>query len=332
MKQLIDNYGRKHDYLRISVTDRCNLRCIYCMGPEGVESMPHKNILSYEEILQVVQCGAEMGISKIRLTGGEPLVRKNITYLVREIASIPGINDLSMTTNGILFSRHARELHDAGLHRINISLDTLDSDSYYHITRGGDLQQVMDGIDAALELGMEPLKLNVVLMKGLNHHEVPNFLDLAYRRNVNIRFIEYMPIGEHDKEYDSRYLPLDYIKKTALKEGYKLADKGNPRGAGPAQYFSLYGGKGSIGLIHSISKHFCSSCNRLRLTADGRLKSCLYWQEEANVRPALETPEKLRALMQDVITRKPKEHMMGTENDDGCVDRAAMRNMSRTGG
>ncbi len=332
MKQLTDNYGRIHDYLRISVTDRCNLRCIYCMGPDGVKNLPHQSILTYEEILQVIKYGAEMGISKIRITGGEPLVRKNLVFLVEQIAAIPGIDDISMTTNGILFSSHARELQNAGLKRVNFSLDSLKEDAYREITRGGDIEQVFKGINEAKQLGMEPVKINTVLIKDFNHHEVIGFLELARKEDIHVRFIEYMPIGEHDKDYDGHYLSLDYVKESAHRAGYQLTGKEHPLGAGPAEYYSLGEGKGSIGLIHSVSKHFCAKCNRLRLTPEGKLKACLYWQEEEYIKPLLHKPEELKSLMQEVIRRKPKEHLMGREKKITPVKRGGMRNMSRTGG
>ncbi len=331
-KQLIDNYGRKHDYMRISITDRCNLRCIYCMGPGGVDHVPHKDILTYEEILEVVKCGADLGISKIRITGGEPLVRKNLSYLIREIKKIPGIEDLAITTNGILLSKYARELKKAGLKRVNVSLDTLKPELYNGMTRGGELEKVLKGIDVAMGYGLKPVKINTVLMKGFNDDEIIDFLNLAHNKKIHVRFIEYMPIGKHDVDYNDRYLPLNFVKESAESAGYSLTPIKHPLGAGPAEYFSFSDSKGSIGLIHSISKHFCSSCNRLRLTADGRLKSCLYWQEEEYVRPVLGTPGKLTSLLQDVILRKPKEHLMGHGKEFGTVNQATMRTMSRTGG
>lgn len=332
MKLLKDNYGRKHDYLRISVTDRCNLRCIYCMGPGGVDQLPHRDILTYEEILKVVKCGAKMGITKIRITGGEPLVRKNLAHLIKEIANVPGIDDLAITTNGILLPKYAAELQKAGLKRVNISLDTLKPEQYKKITRGGELKQVLEGIDTAIQLGLKPVKINTVLIKGFNDGEINDFLNLARAKNIHVRFIEYMPIGEHDTDYDGHYLPLSYVTESAKHEGHTLKPVRHPLGAGPAEYFSFPDSRGSIGLIHSISKHFCSSCNRLRLTADGRLKSCLYWQEEEYVRPLLDNPAKLASLLQEVINRKPKEHLMGQKKSMGTVNPATMRTMSRTGG
>jgi GTP 3',8-cyclase len=329
---LIDTYGRKHDYLRISVTDRCNLRCTYCMGAEGVTQIPHRDILTYEEILQVVKAGAALGISRIRLTGGEPLVRKDLTALVHQISRVPGIKDLSLTTNGILLPLYAAALKQAGLKRVNLSLDSLNRDVYSKITRIGELEQVLGGIEAALREGLTPVKINTVLMKGLNHMEIPAFLELTIRKPVHVRFIEYMPIGDHDREYRKHYMPLSYVREAAEKAGLPLSPAPAPRGAGPSETYTVPGGLGSVGLIHPISNHFCGSCNRLRLTAEGRLKACLYWQDEHSVRPALGSPEALAALFEEVLRLKPQEHRMSPGRKNGPVNPGAMRTMSKTGG
>ena len=329
---LIDLYGRKHDYLRISVTDRCNLRCIYCMGPEGVKQIPHHQILTYEEILEVVKAGAALGISKIRLTGGEPLVRKGILFLVKEIAQVPGITCLAMTTNGILLPQFAAPLKEAGLQRVNISLDSLKPAVYRKITRCGELAQALAGIEAALEAGLNPVKINSVLMKRINHREVPAFLKLALEKELHLRFIEYMPIGAQGLEHHKYYLPLSYVKEQAARMGLPLTPAEPPPGAGPAETFSLPGGKGTIGLIHPISRHFCASCNRLRLTAEGYLKSCLYWQDERSVRPALGDPVAMQELLQDVVRLKPEKHRMSPQQKPGLLNLQGMRGMSKIGG
>ncbi len=329
---LIDLYGRKHDYLRISITDRCNLRCIYCMGPEGVKQIPHHQILTYEEILEVVKAGAALGISKIRLTGGEPLVRKGILFLVKEIAQVPGITCLAMTTNGILLPQFAAPLKEAGLQRVNISLDSLKPAVYRKITRCGELAQALAGIEAALEAGLNPVKINIVLMKRINHREVPAFLKLALEKELHLRFIEYMPIGAQGLEHHKYYLPLSYVKEQAARMGLPLTPAEPPPGAGPAETFSLPGGKGTIGLIHPISRHFCASCNRLRLTAEGYLKSCLYWQDERSVRPALGDPVAMQELLQDVVRLKPEKHRMSPQQKPGLLNLQGMRGMSKIGG
>lgn len=329
---LTDTHGREHDYLRISVTDRCNLRCIYCMGEEGIELIPHADILTYEEIMEVVAAGVSLGITKIRITGGEPLVRKNLIDLISQIAAIPQVTDLSMTTNGVLLPQYSAALKKAGLQRVNISLDSLNSKVYHAITRCGTLQQVLKGIDAALQYDLQPVKINTVLMKGINENEVLDFLQLAVEKPLHIRFIEYMPFGDHDNHYRERYLPLSYVLETADQVGLKYQLLRVPGGAGPAESYILENGRGSIGLIHPISRHFCSSCNRLRLTPDGNLKACLYWQDEKPVRPALGSLEKTQQLITDVLKGKPAEHRMSSDGICHIANSAPMRPMSKTGG
>lgn len=329
---LIDGQGRKHDYLRISVTDRCNLRCIYCMGEEGIEQITHENILSYEEILKVVRAGAELGISKIRVTGGEPLVRKGVVDLIGSIAAIPGINDLAMTTNGILLDKYAAKLKQAGLKRVNISLDSMQPEKFNKITRCGKLEQALSGINTAIEFNLHPVKLNVVLMKGINDDEILDFLELARSKPLHVRFIEYMPIGDHDCGYRDHYLPLTYIEEIAAKAGLPLTPVPLPGGAGPAESYTIPGGQGTIGLIHPISKHFCDTCNRLRLTAEGNLKACLYWQDEKSVKPFIDDHKALKKLIQEVLNNKPVEHQMGCDGKCGSLKPGSMRSMSKTGG
>ncbi len=329
---LIDIHGRKHDYLRISVTDRCNLRCVYCMGEEGIEQMSHSDILSYEDILKVVEAGAELGISKIRITGGEPLIRRGIVDLIEKIASVNGVTDLSMTTNGILLPRYAEGIKKAGLDRVNISLDTLNPEQYRRITRCGELQQVMDGIEAAMANDLQPVKLNTVLMKGINEHEIINFLKLTLEKPLHVRFIEYMPIGDHDRDYRDHYLPLSFVEEQAKEAGLPLTAVPLPGGAGPAESYTIPGGRGTIGLIHPISKHFCDTCNRLRLTSEGNLKACLYWQDEEPVQPVINDKKALQALIKKVLTGKPVEHQMAADGICGSVNPGKMRGMSKTGG
>ncbi len=329
---LIDGHGRKHDYLRISITDRCNLRCVYCMSEEGVEQTCHSSILSYEEILNVVSAGAELGISKIRITGGEPLVRKNVVELIKGLAAIPGINDLAMTTNGILLPRFAAELKEAGLDRVNISLDTLQTELFREITRCGELKYALEGIEAALENDLHPVKLNTVLMKGINDGEVLDFIRLVREKPLHVRFIEYMPIGDHDQAYKDHYLPLSFIEDTAQKAGLPLSPVPLLGGAGPAESYTIPDGLGTIGLIHPISKHFCDTCNRLRLTSEGNLKACLYWQDEKPVQPVLDDKQALQELIKEVLSNKPVEHQMAADGKCGIVKSGSMRGMSQTGG
>jgi GTP 3',8-cyclase len=329
---LFDQHGRTHDYLRISITDRCNLRCLYCMGEDGIEQLTHQEILSYEEIMAVVKAGAELGISKIRLTGGEPLVRKNLVDLVSQIKAVPQITDLALTTNGIFLPEQAVLLKKAGLNRVNISLDSMDPEKYRRITRCGDLKLVLAGIEAALEYDFNPVKINTVLMKGVNESEVLDFIKLTIEKPLHVRFIEYMPIGGHDQQYRDHYLPLTYVEETAARAGLPLSPAPLPGGAGPAESYTVQGGKGTIGLIHPISRHFCDKCNRLRLTAEGNLKACLYWQDEYSVKPVIKDREALKALIQKVLNEKPVEHQMAADGTCGSIKPGTMRTMSKTGG
>jgi cyclic pyranopterin phosphate synthase len=326
-QELVDRYGRQHNYLRLSVTDRCNLRCFYCMGPNGVPLLDRGTILKYEEILEIVKVGSELGISRVRITGGEPLVRKNLAWLVREIRKIAEIEDLSLTTNGILLGEYAQELRDAGLDRVNISLDTLTPETYAQITRGGVFERVLEGIESAIKVGLFPVKMNVVLIKGVNDQEVPQLLQFAYNHPVQVRFIEYMALGGADNVGPDYFLPLEFVLKTASASNCKLKPPPAVIGNGTAETFSIIGGKGSIGLIHPVSRHFCAACNRLRLTADGFIKPCLYWQEEFSVKPALGNPEKIRVLFFQAVGRKRQEHQMGKTDN---LKRT--RSMSKIGG
>lgn len=329
---LIDQFGRTHDYLRISVTDRCNLRCLYCMGEDGIAQLSHQDILRFEEITAVVRAGAELGISKIRLTGGEPLVRNNLSDLVHSIKAIAGIKDLALTTNGLLLPQQAEDLKKAGLDRVNISLDSLKPDVYRRTTRCGELEQALAGIDAALAVGFNPVKINTVLMKGINEEEVLGFIRLTLDKPLHVRFIEYMPIGDHDQKYLDHYLPLSFVEEKAAKAGLPLSPAPLPGGAGPAESFTIPGGKGTIGLIHPISRHFCDKCNRLRLTAEGNLKACLYWQDESSVKPVINNHAALKELIKKVLSGKPVEHQMAADGSCGSVKPGTMRTMSKTGG
>jgi len=327
-RKLVDAFGREHNYLRISITDRCNLRCFYCMGPDGVPWLDRKQILNYEEILEVVKVAADLGVNRIRLTGGEPLVRKNLNWLIQKIREIPQITDLSLTTNAILLAEQALELREAGLDRVNISMDTLDPAVYSQITRGGDLSRVWAGIEAALKAGLNPVKLNIVLLKKVNEAEIPNLLRLAYERPLHIRFIEYMPLGYLGINHPEHYLSLQVIRETAAALDMDLKPTDSLKENGAAETYALSGGKGTVGLIHPLSRPFCATCNRLRLTADGVLKPCLYWKRELPVRPVLGQPEKIRELFLAAMKLKPEKHEMRV---DGHLE-TNRRCMSRIGG
>lgn len=308
--ELVDSFGRVHDYLRISVTDRCNLRCVYCMPADGMEFEPDDKILSFHEITEVVRVLAEMGVKKVRLTGGEPLVRKGIEHLVSAISSIPGIEDIALTTNGIFLAKKAEVLKAAGLNRVNISLDTLKADRFSLITRGGNVHRVLDSIAACEQVGIDPIKLNVVLMKEINDDEITDFLRLTINSRLQVRFIEYMPIGHNDMRWKQSYLPLTTVLERCHHLGWKVNESQEVRGNGPAQTFRIEGAKGSFGLIHPVSDHFCETCNRLRLTADGNIKPCLYWADEFNVRKYIGNDEAVRELFFRALSIKPRNHEM----------------------
>jgi cyclic pyranopterin phosphate synthase len=306
-----DDFGRAINYLRVSVTDRCNLRCIYCMPPEGVEKLSHLDVLSYEELALIVQAAAELGISKVRLTGGEPLARLGLAEFVRMIASIPGIDDLSLTTNGTLLARHAATLAAAGLNRVNISLDTFRPERFARITRLGRLEDVWAGIAAAETANLTPIKFNVVVVRGLNDDEVADFARRTISDGWNVRFIELMPIGASADWAGNGSVPIPEIRARIEAEVGPLTTVHGPRGNGPARYHQLDGAQGTIGFIGALSDHFCSSCNRLRLTADGRLRPCLMSDREIDLRQALRSGadlEAVQAILAQAIHLKPQRH------------------------
>jgi cyclic pyranopterin phosphate synthase len=307
---LIDRFGRKHDYLRISVTDRCNLRCVYCMPEEGMEFEPEDRLLSFEEITEVVRVLAGLGVRKLRITGGEPLVRKNLEQLIAMLSAIPGIEDIALTTNGIYLASRAEKLRAAGLTRVNISLDSLRADRFSLITRGGDIHRVLASIEAAYNLGLTPIKLNVVLMKGLNDDEIEDFLQMTIDRAIQVRFIEYMPIGHNDEGWKARYLTLQTVLERCTQHGWIVNPSESVYGNGPSQNYQIEGAKGSFGLIHPISDHFCETCNRLRLTADGNIKPCLYWSHEFNVRTYMGDDRAMEDLFFRALDIKPQNHEM----------------------
>jgi cyclic pyranopterin phosphate synthase len=310
----LDAYNRPISYLRISVTDRCNLRCVYCMPPEGVPWRPHEEILRYEEIETVARAAAELGISKVRLTGGEPLVRPGVVDLVRILARVPGVDDLAMTTNGTLLAGYAADLAQAGLQRINVSLDTLRPERFRRITRGGDLGDVLKGIEAAQAAGLEPIKINSVVIRGLNDDEVVDLARKTMAAEWNVRFIELMPVGNGgtvNARWQEQVVTAQEIRgqiETALGE---LEPAKVSAGGGPARYYRLAGAKGTLGFITPISEHFCYRCNRLRLTADGQLRPCLLSDYEIDLRTPLRQGAgvaRIKALILQGIERKPMQH------------------------
>ena len=311
-----DSYSRPISYLRISVTDRCNLRCVYCMPPEGVPPRSHDAILRYEEIETVVRAAALLGINKVRLTGGEPLVRLGIVDLVRMLARIPGIDDLSMTTNGLLLPRYARALAEAGLRRVNVSLDTLHPERFAAIARCGQLADVLAGIEAARREGLEPVKINTVVIRGLNDDEVVDLARKAMEEGWNLRFIEWMPVGHVagvDVDWRERVVPAAEIRASIEAALGPLEPAAVDVAAGPARYYRWPGREGTIGLITPVSEHFCGECNRLRLTADGQLRPCLLSDDELDLRTPLRQgagTAEVQAILARAVAAKPLGHRL----------------------
>lgn len=332
MEYLFDQHQRKHDYLRLSITDRCNLRCVYCMPKEGLPFFPREQVLSQDEIVQLVKNFAALGVTKVRLTGGEPLVRRDVVEIVRRIRAIPEIEDIAMTTNGLYLSRKAHELKEAGLDRLNISLDTFKPEVYKEITRGGNIRQVQQGIAAAAKEGFKQIKLNVVLIKGENDDEVLDFINYTKDHPVNVRFIEFMPIGNEEETWESEFVSLKNVFAQCKAAGLDYQPISLP-GNGPSENYRVPGYQGSFGLIHPISGRFCENCNRLRITADGYIKACLYWNEELNVREVIGDFEKFRQVIQKALDNKPLNHEMALSDTDKIVHEApTWRHMSQIGG
>ncbi|BCZ46481.1 GTP 3',8-cyclase [Clostridium gelidum] len=304
-----DKQGRNINYLRVSVTDRCNLRCIYCMPEDGIESLEHDDILRFEDILKIVKSAASLGINKVRYTGGEPLVMKDIDKLIYETSRLPGIDDIAITTNGILLSDMAEDLKKAGLKRVNISLDTLNEDKFRSITRIGNLDKVLESIDKCLTLGLKPVKINTVLMRGVNDTEIIDFLNLTKEMPVEIRFIELMPIGESIKLYEESKVDFSEILKQ-YPELIQIETEKNST----AQLYKLQGAKGKIGFISPISCKFCPDCNKIRLTSIGKIKPCLHSSEEIDLREYLNNEELLTMKLKSAIFNKPLEHHLQEEN------------------
>jgi cyclic pyranopterin phosphate synthase len=328
MTGLSDFFQRRINYLRISVTDRCNLRCVYCMPPGGVRLISHGEILTYEEIYTIAQAAAELGINKIRLTGGEPLIRSGLTKLIQMLAQIDAIDDISLSTNGTLLSRYAAELKSAGLRRVNVSLDTLKQDKFEFITRlGNNLGEVLKGIEVARSVGLNPVKLNMVVMAGINDDELLDFAGKTIAEEWHIRFIELMPfVGEGSPA-------LRFISASEMRQRLEILGELEPClpsiGNGPAKYFRLPHARGTIGFITPISEHFCFHCNRLRLTADGKLRPCLLSDYEVDLQQPLRSGISsvgLKQLIEQAVANKPLRHHL----TEGYVPKE--RPMTQVGG
>ncbi len=323
---LIDPFGRNIEYLRLSVTDRCDFRCFYCI-PKGYKDFSQPDSwLTLDEVERLVRVFSEMGISKVRLTGGEPLVRKELPEMVRRIGALPQIEDLSLSTNASQLAKHAASLKQSGVSRINVSLDSLNPDSFREITQG-DLANVLDGLMAAKEVGLNPIKINMVVMKGINDHEIGEMVDFCLEHDFTLRFIETMPVGETGKSATDRFISLKEIKAD-LEERFQL-EPAVMRGAGPASYVRVKETNLRIGFITPMSQHFCESCNRVRISVEGTLYLCLGKHDNAELRPLMRqgiSDEGLKEVILEAIARKPARHEFN-ENPGEVV-----RIMSLTGG
>ena len=304
---LIDNYHRQIDYLRLSITDMCNLRCLYCRKMEKKSQM---EILRYEEIIRIAQIMGGLGIRKVRITGGEPLIRKDVVSLIEKISQMRLFSEITLTTNGTKLAEFSSLLKKAGLSRVNISLDSLDSQIYSKITGGGELNKVLMGIEEAIMCDLTPVKINVVAMKGVNENEAEGFARLTIDRLLWVRFIEFMPISHHRDFWAERYLENGILKERLLNS-FSLIPFDGAVGNGPAEYYQIKGAKGVIGFISPISNHFCAKCNRLRLTPDGKLRPCLGDEKEIPLKKFIRkgaTDEELKELILQAIKNKPKAH------------------------
>lgn len=329
-KPLIDKFGRTIDYVRISVTDRCDLRCVYCMS-EDMQFVPRSQLLTLEEVEQIATAFVELGVSRIRITGGEPLVRKNVQSLFQYLGQLDGLDDLTLTSNGTQLVKYAESLKQAGVTRINISLDTLDPELFTRITRVGKIEKTLDGIDAAIAQGFQRIKINSVILKDRNHHEVADLIDFAIKRNIDISFIENMPLGitgEHS--HSGTYYSTDQILAD-LEQHYELVPT-TEQTAGPARYYRMPGHPQTrVGFISPHSHNFCDSCNRVRLTAEGRLLLCLGQEHSVDLRKVIRShPGDSNALKEAIVQSldlKPKGHDFNIHSNE-----ILLRHMNMTGG
>jgi cyclic pyranopterin phosphate synthase len=309
-----DSFGRTINYLRLSITDRCNLRCHYCMPATGIEQRQHEDILRYDQLLRIVAAATTLGIRKVRVTGGEPLVRKGAIGFLEQLAALERIEEIVLTTNGILLAEHADGLSAAGVKRLNISLDSLKPDTFGEITRGGDLDQVLAGIGKAEQVGMK-IKLNMVVMRGVNDHELLDFAALSIDKPWSVRFIEYMPTIR-EQQWQQRIISgADMLAQ--LNKAYQLEPLTTDHFCGPARPYRIAGAAGTLGIITPMSEHFCGSCNRIRVTSIGLAKSCLMSNEAVDLRPLLGVRQQSELIhtLRKVISDKPEHHRLGTDPD-----------------
>ena len=305
-----DGFGRRIEYLRVSVTDKCNLRCVYCMPLHGMPWLKRSDLLSYEEIADILRVMAPMGLRRVRLTGGEPLVRPDLPVLARMIRGIAGIDDLSLSTNAVLLGDHADALRDAGVDRVNVSLDSLRPDRVDAISRRpGSWKGIMEGLDAAERVGFAPIKINVVVMRGRNDDELADFAAITRERPWHVRFIEVMPVGENLDISADEYVPAQEMLRRVRSIG-EIEPVEGPPGNGPATYYRFPGAPGTVGVITPMSHNYCDRCNRMRLTADGKLRPCLFGDLHTNLRDPLRAGAPLEPLIEETLRIKPERHSL----------------------
>jgi len=318
---LLDNNHRVINYLRLSVTDRCNLRCIYCMPEKGIRFMPHSEILTYEEMLHIVRLSIQKGIRKVRLTGGEPLVRRGFISFLERLSKIEGLEEITLTTNGVLLKNLAADIKNCGISRINVSLDSLRPERFFRITGRDFFERVWEGLEEAEHVGFNPIKINVVAIKGVNDDEILDFAALTQKKPYHVRFIEIMPIGDKNTWTAEKFISAKEIHNRIQTLGVLQPIGHNPLD-GPAERYALEGAKGEVGFIGALSNHFCDNCNRLRLTADGHLKGCLFSDQETDIKTPLRDGKgdsHLLNLIRDTILNKPKDHGLLPYNPRKCV-------------
>ena len=326
---MIDQHGRLVEYLRISVTDKCNLRCTYCMPLEGLPWMRRAELLTYEEIARIVRIMVGMGLTRVRLTGGEPLIRRDLPELVKLLSAVPGIEDLSLSTNAVLLADQAEALRDAGINRLNVSLDSLREDRVDAIARrSGSFPKIFEGFDAAERVGFEPIKVNVVLIKGVNDDEIEDFAAITRERPWHIRFIELMPTGSN-LEMSAQQFYSCQRALARLRKVDRLEPVEGPWGNGPAAYYRFPGAPGTVGVITPMSHNYCDDCNRMRLTADGHLRPCLFGDLQTNLRDPLRAGADIVPLIEETLRIKPERHYLVQGSDQGSGGLVAL---SQTGG
>jgi GTP 3',8-cyclase len=324
-----DGFGRRVEYLRISVTDKCNLRCVYCMPEEGLPWLKREQLLSYEEITQIVRVMAGMGLRKLRITGGEPLVRRDLPSLIAQLRAVPGIADIALSTNAVLLAEQAEALRDAGVNRVNISLDSLRAERIDAIARrSGVAAGIFRGLEAAERAGLLPIKINCVVMRGRNDDELLDFARISRERPWHVRFIEVMPTGDNLGVSDHEYVSADEMLERMRGLG-ELRPVPGPAGNGPASYYAFPGAPGTVGVITPMSHNYCERCNRMRLTADGQLRPCLFGHMQTNLRDPLRHGDPLEPLIRETLRIKPERHWLEQGSTSGS---GGLRALSQVGG